>query len=133
MEQNLSPRAPHVLVVDDDPLVRNLIVCILAQSGFDAFEAGCADEALRDIEQCPRIDAVVTDIDMPGELDGIGLARRIGELWPEIGVIVTSGGSRSTSSLPRAVRFLAKPFTASRLLRSIAELVGDNLPLYAAS
>lgn len=116
-------RRANVLVVEDDPLVRDMIVDILLEAGFDAHEAGRANEGLRTLSEHP-IDAVITDIDMPGELDGIGLARRIGELWPKIGVIVTSG--RSAAALPPPTRFLAKPFTAARLLQSVGDLIEDR-------
>ena len=128
-----SLHVPYVLVVDDDPFIRGFIVDILRDVGFEAHEAGCAEEALRGLGEHPEIDAVVTDVDMPGELNGIGLARRIGERWPRIGVIVISGGSSPVNSLPRAARFLAKPFTAARLLRAVAELAGDPAPARAAS
>jgi two-component system, response regulator PdtaR len=121
-------RRANVLVVEDDPLVRDMIVDILLAAGFDAHGAGCANEGLRTLSERP-IDAVITDIDMPGELDGIGLARRIGELWPEIGVIVTSG--RPAGALPPITRFLAKPFSAARLLQCVGDLIEDRF--YAAS
>lgn len=110
---------PTVLVVEDDRLVRETMADVLRDAGFATCEAGCADDALRALAEHP-VDAVVTDIDMPGEIDGIGLARRMGELWPEIGVLVISGGKRAL--LPPAARFLAKPFTAGRLLAALAEV-----------
>jgi two-component system, response regulator PdtaR len=130
MEQNR--RSPHILVVEDDPLVREMIVDILREAGFAAHEAGCADEALRDLAEQPGISAVVTDIDMPGTLDGIELSWRIEELWPRIGVIVISGGTRA-AQLPRAAQFLAKPFTAGRLLSSLTDLTGKPSMAYTPS
>ncbi len=121
-------RRANILVVEDDPLVREMIVDILLDAGLEPLEAGCAAEGLRALAHHP-IDAVITDIDMPGELDGIELARRIGELWPEIGVIVISGGCGMPA--PSPARFLAKPFTPARLLKSVACLIEDRL--YAAS
>jgi two-component system, response regulator PdtaR len=119
-------RISSILVVEDDPLVRDMIVDVLLEAGFGVHEAGCVEEALRGLAQHP-IDAVITDIDMPGELDGIDLARRINEFWPGIDVIVTSGGSRPAASLPRFARFLAKPFTAGRLLHAITGLIDARL------
>ncbi len=122
----------NVLVVEDDPLVREMIIDILLEAGFATDEAGCADEALRGLAQQPEIAAVVTDIDMPGALDGIELSWRIDERWPQIGVIVISGGCGTAAPLPRGALFLAKPFTASRLLHSLAEL-RINSPLASAA
>jgi two-component system, response regulator PdtaR len=121
-------RRATVLVIEDDTLVRDMIVDILRDAGFGAVEAGCASEGLRALAEHP-IDAVITDVDMPGELDGMGLALRIGEFWPKIGVIVTSG--RLAGPLPPQTQFLAKPFTAERLLRSVADLIDERL--FAAS
>jgi DNA-binding NtrC family response regulator len=122
-------RRANVLIVEDDTLVRDMIVDILLDAGFGTLQAGCANEGLRALTEHP-IDAVITDIDMPGELDGMGLARRIGELWPKIGVIIMSG--RPAGPLPPPdTQFLAKPFTAERLLRSVADLIGERL--FAAS
>ncbi len=122
-------RRPNVLVVEDDTLVRDIIVDILRDAGFGALQAGCANEGLRALAEHP-VDAVITDVDMPGELDGIGLALRIGELWPKIGVIIMSG--RPAVPLPPPdTQFLAKPFTAERLLRSVVDLIEERL--FAAS
>ncbi|MGH6818250.1 MAG: response regulator [Methylovirgula sp.] len=121
-------RPTVVLVVEDDPLVRAIIVEILSEAGLATSAAACAEEALR-VLSMKRIDAVITDIDMPGELDGLDLARRIGQRKPKIGVILTSG--RSACAVPPGIRFLAKPFTARCLLQSVSGLIGEQL--YAAS
>lgn len=121
-------RPAAILVVEDDLLVRDMIVELLQEAGFVAYEAANAEEALRALAK-RHIDTVVSDVDMPGEIDGLGLARRIGELKPEVGVILTSG--RLGHALPPGTRFLAKPFTACHLLQSVAALVGERI--YAAS
>jgi two-component system, response regulator PdtaR len=119
-------RPATVLVVEDDPLVRSMMVDVLLEAGFDTCEAGCAKEAL-DVFAEHRIDAVVTDVDMPGEVDGIALARRIGELWPAVGVIVASG--RPPRALPPGAWFIAKPFAARHLLQCVADLTGPRANL----
>jgi CheY-like chemotaxis protein len=121
-------RPTTVLVVEDDPFVRDMMVDVLIEAGFEVSEAGCAAEALQ-VFAAHRIDAIVTDVDMPGELDGIGLAHRIRELNREVGVIVTSG--RAARPLPPAACFLAKPFSARHLLQVVADLTEDRF--YATS
>ncbi|MFZ0558537.1 MAG: response regulator [Methylovirgula sp.] len=121
-------RPTAVLVVEDDPLVRDVIVEMLKEAGFAVSAAAGAEEALRVLDK-KRIDAVVTDIDMPGELDGVGLAQCIGQRKPEVGVILISGGPPRT--LPPGTLFLAKPFTARCLLQSVTGLIGERL--YTAS
>ncbi|MGZ5904834.1 MAG: response regulator, partial [Reyranella sp.] len=66
---------PTVLVVEDEILVRTVIAAYLRDCGFDVVEAGSADEAVRVLEAGVRIDIVFSDINMPGSLDGFGLAQ----------------------------------------------------------
>jgi len=65
---------------------------------------------------------VITDINMPGEMDGLGLAAKVRQLWPETRVIVTSGlVSLRASDIGEGVRFLRKPYEESALLGTLAD------------
>ena len=86
-----APHLPRVLVVEDEPLLRVFNADMLTDAGFDVLEAANADEALRMLETVSDIRVVFTDVEMPGALDGYALAQRIETLWPEIGVVITSG------------------------------------------
>jgi CheY-like chemotaxis protein len=66
-----------VLVVEDEPLVRMAAVYMIEDAGFEALEAGNADEAVRILEARTDIRIVFTDIDMPGSMDGIKLAAAV--------------------------------------------------------
>jgi CheY-like chemotaxis protein len=100
-----------VLVVEDETLVRMFMADFLDEAGFKVFEAVNADEALTVLEARPDVQAVVTDIEMPGSMNGIELAHEIRHRWPGIGVIVTSGRQRpGLNDLPEGVPFLAKPY-----------------------
>jgi two-component system, response regulator PdtaR len=79
---------PLVLVVDDQPLARSVRAAVLAKAGYRILEAASADEALIMLERHPSIEMLVTAVNMPGSMDGLELARRIGEDWPGIGTIV---------------------------------------------
>jgi CheY-like chemotaxis protein len=79
-----------VLVVEDEALVRCVLSEHLRDAGFDVVEAGNAAEAL-DVVQDEPVDVVVTDIRMPGRIDGLGLARTLRCSHPGLPVIVTSG------------------------------------------
>lgn len=131
MTQGLS-RTPHILVVEDDPFVRDMVLDVLTEAGFSTCEAMAGEEALRRLVLQPDIDVVVTDVDMPGKLDGVELARRIRQSWPGVGVVLISGGSRIMRPIPPQAKFLAKPFSAAALLRSISTFVEGSL-LPAAS
>ncbi|HLH12655.1 MAG TPA: response regulator [Methylovirgula sp.] len=123
MQQN---RHARILIVEDDMLVRELLVDILREAGFEAQEADCAREALRELAARP-FDLVMSDIDMPGELDGIDLARHIGGSWPETRVILISG--RSRPALPGDILFLPKPFTAARLIAAVTQMITQPICL----
>jgi two-component system, response regulator PdtaR len=112
-----------VLIVEDEPLVRVAGVDLLAEAGFEVLEAGNADEALRILEATPEVRVVFSDVEMPGSLDGLGLARNICQCWPRIGILLTSGHRIRAETLPREARFLAKPYDGQALVRHIEEIV----------
>jgi two-component system, response regulator PdtaR len=102
-----------VLVVDDE-LVRILTVQALEEAGFRVEEAGNSDEALSRLDGHPIV-ALVTDIDMPGSLDGCGLARRVRQLFPSVAILIISGvATPRYDELPPKARFLTKPFEPRR-------------------
>ncbi len=120
MEQT-SGVTPTILVVEDEPLVRFTSALLLEDAGFIVIEACDADAALRVLEANHDIRIVFTDVEMPGALDGLGLARCVHERWPSIGVIVTSGRFRpSSGDMGANELFIAKPYGAHTLMPKIA-------------
>lgn len=112
MEMKESTRDKvHVLVVEDEVLVRMSTVMSLGELGFATLEAASGDEALHILERHPEIQVVFTDIQMPGALDGVGLAQMVRSRWPKVSVVICSARVLPpTSSLPDGVRFIAKPY-----------------------
>jgi len=127
-----------VLVVDDDQLVREPIADYLREVGFDVLEAGDAHEAIDLVDHADHVDLVFTDIRMPGELDGVGLARWVRTHRPGLPVLLTSGycGTWLGDRLEREVRLIQKPYTQDEVLRQIRRLLrppaGDGRPAYGA-
>ncbi|MFS2153255.1 MULTISPECIES: response regulator [unclassified Rhizobium] len=110
-----------VLIVDDEPILRFAAVSTLEDAGYVAMEAANASEALLWLRK-HRVDAVITDINMPGEMDGLGLAAKVRQLWPETRVIVTSGlVSLRASDIGEGITFLSKPYEESALLRTLPD------------
>ena len=110
-------------IVEDEILVRSLAVEIAEEAGFSALEAADADEAIRVLQTRPDIQVVLTDIDMPGSMDGLALAQAIRQRWPPIQVVLTSGKMRPASDeLPERSHFLPKPYDHSRLTGLLREL-----------
>jgi CheY-like chemotaxis protein len=100
----------YVLVVEDEILSRIHAVNLVEDAGFAAIEASNADEAIAILEARKDIRIVFTDINMPGSMDGLKLARAIRDRWPPIELILTSGhfdlGDRD---IPERGRFFPKP------------------------
>ena len=119
-----------VLIVEDEPLVRMSISGALLQAGFEVLASSNGAEALEVLAVRPDVLAVVTDIVMPGAVDGFELARKVQHRWPDIGIIVVSGQMEPPKThCPKGVLFLSKPFKAStllRLLRDITARTGDE-------
>jgi two-component system, response regulator PdtaR len=116
---------PVVLIVEDDFLIRMGAVDMIQGGGFDVVEAANADEAILILEDRCDITVVFTDIQMPGSMDGLKLARAIWSRWPPIKIVATSGRVRvSADDLPPGSRFLAKPYSAGEAVRTLREMVG---------
>ncbi len=91
-------------------ILRFAVVDALEDAGFEVLEAGNADEALVLLEGA-QVDAVFTDVNMPGSTDGLGLMARVRALSPGTRVIVTSGRARlGAFDLASGVSFAAKPY-----------------------
>ena len=108
-------RRPLILVVEDDFLVRMNTAETFEEAGFEIIEAANAAAALAVLQERPNIRLVCTDVNMPGELDGIDLAMHLREHHPKIKVIVVSG-DRTPRALPPTIPFLPKPFLPARLV-----------------
>ena len=81
----------YVLVVEDEFFCRFHAVNLVEAAGYRSIEASTADEAIAILEARKDVCIVFTDIDMPGSMDGLKLARAIRDRWPPIELILTSG------------------------------------------
>jgi two-component system, response regulator PdtaR len=116
-----------VLVVEDEPLIRLGIASLVEEGGFVVTEAINADHAIRILEADPDIRVVITDVDMPGGMDGIRLAHYVRDRWPPIKLIVISGKvGVSPTELPSGSRFFAKPAREDALLSALRELAAGG-------
>lgn len=114
------PSKPVVLVVDDEPLLRLNATGALQDVGCRTYEAGEADEAMGMIENHPEISVLFTDINMPGETDGLALAGRVHSVRPDIQLIITSGRERpAPTEIPDDGQFIAKPYDMDAVSRTV--------------
>jgi len=124
MEQQKQHAGPAVLVVDDEPWLRMALSDAFTDEGYDVSEAANAAEALAILQAQRDIGVVITDIQMPGSMDGLRLARYIRDAYPPIALIVASGAVVPQSSeLPDDAIFLSKPINVPLLLERIAGII----------
>lgn len=113
-----------ILVVEDEPLVRFLMVEAFTDEGFDVFEAASADEAISILESESSIRLLFTDIDMPGTMDGLRLAAFVRDRWPPVKIIIASGHHNlALDAAPFGDRFFAKPYQPEAVIASFRELL----------
>lgn len=113
-----------VLVVEDEPLIRLAISDQLQDLGFKVFEAANSREAVEKLTANADIQAMFTDVDMPGGMDGLKLAAAVRDGWPPLKIIVTSGHRKvSLSDLPSDCRFFDKPYRAEAIASAVREMV----------
>jgi CheY-like chemotaxis protein len=120
MAQTTPIERQVVLVVEDEPLQRMMAVDLVEDAGFKAIEAADADEAVRILESRADIRIILSDIDMPGSMDGMMLAATVRDRWPPIEIILVSGHIRQKEvELPDRGVFFSKPYDTTRLVRTL--------------
>jgi CheY-like chemotaxis protein len=124
MREDLQPGSGiAVLVVDDEPFLRMDIAETLRGAGFDVEEASNSDEALAKLNGGSYpLRALVTDVQMPGTMNGYALAKLVHKRFPQAAIVIISGVVRpSLGEMPSNATFLTKPVIPERLVRAINE------------
>ena len=124
-----------VLLVEDDSLVRRFVTAALEQKNFIVLPASSAAEALEISLKRMKIDLVLADIQLGGDINGIEVAERIRQDKPEIKVLVMSGfPDREAEAADKRLPFLRKPFSLADLTRRVREaLSGTAHPISVRS
>ncbi|HEV7636756.1 MAG TPA: response regulator [Bradyrhizobium sp.] len=121
----VETKRPVVLIVEDELLLRMDAVDMITSAGFEAVEAANADAAIEILEARRDIAVVFTDIQMPGSMDGLKLARAVRGRWPPIKIVATSGHIRvAETDLPEGGRFLPKPYSPTQVTGVLREMTG---------
>ena len=116
-----------VLVVEDDEVLRMCAAEVVADAGFTPVEAANADEAVAILESRADIALLFTDIQMPGSMDGLGLARTVRDRWPSIKIILVSGRAElSECERPITSRFFQKPFAMKQMIEDLQDMIGHG-------
>ena len=115
---------PLVLVVEDEIFLRYVTAEYLEDCGFSVLQAANADEAVGLLQRNREVGAVFSDIQMPGSMNGLGLAHWIAQTLPGVKVLLTSG-----QILPAAARkwtLLAKPYDMAEVERRLREMIAGD-------
>ena len=138
-EQASANEGETILVVEDEGLVRMLMVQTLEDKGYRVIEAHEAQGAMQILESDMKIDLLATDVGLPG-MNGRQLAQKVAELRRPLRVLYTSGHTfgafDSSGRLGEGVLLLAKPYRKAELARMVRlcldraiDHMGDPIPL----
>lgn len=110
-----------ILVVEDEAIIRDFVCEILGDEGFTTHALETADEAKTYLSaHADKVSLLLTDILMPGELNGADLANLSGEQWPRIPILIMSGHETPESSgVKHLVTFVRKPWSFGQLLDGV--------------
>lgn len=115
--------ASIVLIVEDDMLLRMHAAEMIEEAGFQVIEAENADVAMGVLENRADVCIMFTDIDMPGSMNGLKLAQIVARRWPPIHILATSGHFQMhEGDLPSGGQFIAKPYRAHQIIRTLQAL-----------
>jgi len=120
-----APARPNVLVVEDEVMVRDLIAETLRDAGCAVTEAASADEAVRALRATATPDVLITDVMLPGRMNGVELAACVRRTRPRMKVIVTSGHAPAENARYVADAFFAKPFELRQLVGQVRSFAAN--------
>ena len=118
--------APRILVVEDEFLIRLTLVEALKDEGFDVVEAETGDAALPMILSDTTIGVLLTDIQMPGALDGTALATRARETRPDLPVLYMTGRPPPGAGGSALDRYIGKPYTLAAICEAVRALTHSS-------
>lgn len=129
---------PTILVVEDETIIRMVIAEELLDSGYRVLEAANGEEALLLLDARPDVKVVVTDVKMPGGIDGFALARLAAKTHPGVGIVIASGHADPAEDRPEDSIFVHKPYRAELIAMHVEQLLrtqgeGGSGPLRIAA
>jgi len=116
-----------VLIVEDEMMLRMRVVDMVEDAGYVPVEAVDADEAMAILQSRSDIVLMLTDVQMPGSMNGLQLAHAVHERWPPIKIILASGQLQLTGSdIPQDSRFFGKPLQSAEIVAEMREMLGEQ-------
>jgi CheY-like chemotaxis protein len=117
-----APLTPAtILIVEDDALVLMELADWMVELGLTVLTADNADQAIVLLDTHPEIELLLTDIEMPGSMDGVRLAHHVAERWPPVRIVVISGMfACDVAPLPALSIFVPKPLRQQELWQALS-------------
>ncbi len=132
--EKLSPVSGWGIVVEDDPILRVLMVEILAEIGLHSLDFESADDALIYLlSRSNDCSIVIADHGLPGQLQGAEFIALVKTKWPSIATILTSGYALDASTVPTSTTYLHKPWSMEDLVMAVANQLQPGRPLQKTS
>jgi DNA-binding NtrC family response regulator len=123
MRDTLPASAIHILFVEDHAQLRDLQLEILSSQGFQVTAAASGDQAAALLEQGLQPDVLLSDIRMPGRLDGVALARWVRERYPEMVILLQTAFADADIG---GFRVMLKPFDPDTILALLRQMIADR-------
>ena len=109
-----------ILIVEDDVLANEHLEFILQQAGYEVVSATSADEAAALLEDRDDVQLIVTDINLPGTMNGLKLAAAVKARRPEMNIIIVTGyGAPKDDEIPPGSLFVPKPYNARKMIEAV--------------
>lgn len=117
-----------ILIVEDEPMIRDFVQEILEfEGGFRTESVENADQAMEYLENNAQdVALLLTDVRMPGSMDGIALANLVTTKWGTPIVVMSGHGTPGSDQLPADVLFIAKPWTITQLLDGVCNTLAAS-------
>ncbi len=127
MTETSTPDRAVVLIVEDEPLVRMMVIELFQDEGFEVLEAADADQALAVFDRRPDVALLFTDVEMPGSIDGYALARWAQVHRPAVKTMIVSGRAMPRAGdVPKGAAFVGKPYDHDDVMRRIQSLMSGS-------
>ena len=122
-----APDTPSILVAEDESLLRMVAVDMLEAAGYHVIEVESGDEGAKVLAGGQDIAGLVTDIQMPGAIDGCALAKITHDMHPNAVIVVVSGNRiPDVRELPSGAKFIGKPYDVRQVLRTLEQMLGSG-------
>ncbi|WP_263262481.1 response regulator [Pseudomonas sp. RIT-PI-S] len=111
-----TERRTLVMVVEDEPLIREFVCELMHEVGFETVDYATADDAWKAFDNGLKVNLLITDVRMPGQIDGAQLTMKVRDASPELPIIVMSGHYTEAPEGLEGIAFMPKPWPPTALI-----------------